>query len=157
MRVDVNDSTAFVSTGGRPFDPSGETLLFNLGSLNALRTEGTLFHDPAHAYRHIWIGLHFFKFRLFDRSQRTFVKLADLALVPIEKVETAHLVGTVVCAVARAHAAIVGHRVKSLGIVHGRIYRTNLLARRIFTVLTHHAHERNLYIVRHLGLIVGLR
>ena len=62
----------------------------------------------------------------------------NVAHVVIEKVEPAHLEGTVVRAIARADATIVGHHVQAILAVDGGIHRADGFTRRILAVLAHH-------------------
>jgi len=57
------------------------------------------------------------------------------------EVEAAHLVGTVIRAITRAHAAVVDHLVEPFGSMHRGANRAYLFAGRIFTVLTGHGLE----------------
>ena len=71
--------------------------------LNALHAVRALFHDAAHADGDV---------RVVHASSATSV----VVLVPVQEVEPANLVGTVVRAVARADAAVVDHVVQALGL-----------------------------------------
>src|SRR5690606_35212729 len=84
------------------------------------------------------------------RSERPHVQLVKLTLIPIEEVETAHLVRTVVGAVTGTHTTVVGHRVQALAIVYGRIDRAHTLTWSQFTMLTANRHDRHLRVFGHL-------
>src|SRR3546814_17679368 len=56
----------------------------------------------------------------------------------IEPIEPAHLVGTVIGAVAGAETAVIGLHIQAVGRVHGSQYRENRLARGVITLLASH-------------------
>ena len=70
--------------------------------------------------------------------KRCVARLAQRPLVVVVEVESTHLVGTVVRAIARADAAIVGHDVQSLLVVHGGVDGTDLFTRSDLAMLAHH-------------------
>src|SRR5207245_10150542 len=63
-----------------------------------------------------------------------------------QEVEAAHLVGTVVGAVARADAAVVNHVVESVAAVDRGLHRADHLARRGLAVHARHRLEKDLRI-----------
>src|SRR5690606_18700558 len=67
----------------------------------------------------------------------------------VEPVESTHLVGAVVGAVAGADATVVGHLVQALVAVRGGGHRAHRFARRVVAVLAHHRHEH------HPGVLAG--
>ena len=96
----------------------------DLGFADTLDAERALLHHAAFAHRDIGILCHQLGF-------------AETGVV-IEPVEATNLVGTVVRAEARADAPVVNHLVETIGAVHGRFNRTDVLARRLLAVLTQH-------------------
>src|SRR4030095_560982 len=100
-------------------------------AVDALHAVRALLHDPAAAHRDVGVAHH------LEGGRRP-------VLVQVE-VEPAHLVGTVVRAVARADAAVVDHVVEPLVAVHGGGDGTDDLAGRVLAL---HAGD---------GLVEGLR
>src|SRR3989475_170616 len=92
---------------------------------DALNAHRALLHDPELADRHIGVQLH------VERR-------GELVLEPVE---AAHVVGTVVAAVARAHAAVVDLPVQALLGPVGGEDGADRLARRDLTVLAEHRQE----------------
>ncbi len=97
------------------------------GGVNALDAEGALLHHPSRAHRQI--GIEHLPCRL-----RSFVP---------PPVEAAHLVGTVVRAVARPHAAVIDLDIEPLGVVIGGVDGAHRLAGGGGAVLAEHRKELN--------------
>ena len=95
-------------------------LRIDLRPVDPLRAVGALLHDAARA----------------DRDVRVHRELEDVGRVlgEVEEVEAAHLVGTVVRAVAGPDAPVVDHHVEALRVVDGRGHRADLLAGGILAV-----------------------
>ena len=96
-----------------------------LGRLDALHAHGALLHHPELAHRDVRIELQ------VERRRPGVV----------EPVELPHVVGAVVAAVARAHAAVVDLPVEAFASVVGGIDRAHRLARRDLAVLAEHGQE----------------
>src|SRR6266481_3512583 len=92
---------------------------------DALHAVRTLFHNAAAAHRHVRIAAQFQAGGIEIRKQK--------------EVEPAHLIRTVVRAIARPYTAVVDHVIQAFGRVHGCPHGTNRLARRIFAL---HARDR---------------
>ena len=120
----------------------------NLGLLDALDAIGALFHNATHTHGNVGVLLHLWEIgwvlRQFSRSERSFVVVASLALIVVEEVETADLIGTVIRAIAGADATIVSHGIKTLVVVHGGVGGTDGLARSRFAMLTSDTHKGDL-------------
>src|SRR6202041_190302 len=105
----------------------------DLGSIDSLHAVGALLHHSAAAHGDVRIAHAVQARRLVIR-------------VEIE-VEPADLVRTVVGAIPRADAAVVGHVVQALGVVRGGADRADIFARCVFAL---HAGQR---LVIHLGIV----
>src|SRR5207342_378398 len=92
--------------------------------IDALHAIGALLHHAAAAHGDI-------------RIPRRVVALRVPVLIE-QEVEAADLVGAVVRAVARAHAAVVGHVVQTFRAVGRRGHRADQLARRILALHARH-------------------
>ncbi len=92
---------------------------------DALHAVGAFLHDAAAADGHVRIAHE--------------LELGRLPVLEEQEVESPHLIGTVIRAVARADAAVVDHVVQAFARVNGRLYRTNKLAGRVFAL---HARDR---------------
>ena len=101
-------------------------LLFrvDLGGVDALHAVGALLHHAAAAHRHVRIAQQLQARRFVIGEQ--------------EEIEPPHLVGAVVGAVARAHAAVVDHVVQAFGAVHGGLHRADQFARRVLALHARH-------------------
>ena len=95
-------------------------LRIDLHPIDPLRAVGALLHDAPRA----------------NRDVRVHRELEDVGRVlgEVEEIEAAHLVGTVVRAVAGPDAPVVDHHVEALPVVDGRGHGADLLARRILAV-----------------------
>src|SRR5690606_38014852 len=109
-----------------------------LGLANALDAEGALLHDALAADGDVRVELP------VERLREGV--LAALRLAVAEPVEVADLVGAVVGAVARAHAAVVDLDVEPVRRVVGGVHRADRLARCVAAVLAEHRHEARLEI-----------
>ena len=98
---------------------SGE-LRIDLHPIDPLRAVGALLHDAPRA----------------DRDVRVHRELEDVGRVlgEVEEIEAAHLVGTVVRAVAGPDAPVVDHHVEALRVVDGRGHGADLLAGSVLAV-----------------------
>ena len=99
----------------------------DLGFLDALHAVAALLHHAARAHGHIGIAHQ--------------LQALGLVVGEEQEVEAPHLVGAVVRAVARAHAAVVDHHVQAFRRVHRGAHRANLLAGRVLAVLADHGLE----------------
>src|SRR5207248_6359518 len=116
-------------------------LCFNLHRIDSLNTVGTLFHDAAAAHRDVGIP-----------------QAVEAGCCPIGKeqeIEAPHLVGTVIRAIPRAHAAVIDHLVQAFGTVHGCNHRTNQFTGRVLAMHTGHRFVVNLG-VGHLTFVIGI-
>src|SRR6266568_7439593 len=113
--------------------PDGPPLVpgVDAGSADPLHAVGALLHDPAAAHGHVGVAHH--------------LESGGGPVLVQEEVEAPHLVGAVVRAVARPHAAVVDHVVEPLLAVHGGGHRAHHLAGGVLAV---HAED---------GLVEGLR
>ena len=105
----------------------------DVGRAEALHAVGALLHDAAAAHGH---------FGVVEQTQTRRVVVRVL-----QEVEAAHLVGTVVGAVARADAAVVNHVVESVAAVDRGLHRADHLARRGLAVHARHRLEKDLRIL----------
>src|SRR5581483_8317192 len=99
---------------------------FDLRVLDALHAVAAFLHHAAHADGDFGVVDHLLNF---------VVGVLEI-LVPVGKVEAAHLVGAVVRAVPRADAAVIGHRVEALLAVNRRGDRADVFAGRLLAVDT---------------------
>ncbi len=115
----------------------GERILFLAGLLaddrilEPLHAVGAFFHHPAHAHRDVGVALEMGRLADLLLAERALVEVVGnerVALVIIEEIEAAHLVRAVVRAIARADAAVVGHRVEAVLGMHGGVDRANRFA-----------------------------
>ena len=97
-------------------------------ALDPLHAVRALLHDAAHADRHLGILHHLDELRHPLRTQRPHVEAVQLAHVPVEEIEAAHLVGAIVRAVAGADAPVVRHDVQALVVVDRGVHRAHRLA-----------------------------
>jgi hypothetical protein len=106
----------------------------DLGLADALQAEGALLHDAPGAHRDLGVVRH----------------LGDAAFVTvkIEEVEPPDLVRAVVGAVPCADATVVHHDVQAFVVVGGGGHRTDLLTRRIFTMVAGYRLEPHFRIIR---------
>ena len=112
----------------------------DLRLLDPLHAVRALLHDAAHADRDVGVLHHLARAPGMPLGpERAQVEAVQLAHVPIEEVEAAHLVRAVVRAVPGADAAVVRHDVEPLGVVHGGVDRADRLARRLLAL---HAGDR---------------
>ena len=95
-------------------------LRIDLHPIDPLRAVGALLHDAPRA----------------DRDVRVHRELEDVGRVlgEVEEIEAAHLVGTVVRAVAGPDAPVVDHHVEALRVVDGRGHGADLLAGSVLAV-----------------------
>src|SRR5207247_2802290 len=113
--------------------PDGPPLVpgVDAGAADPLHAVGALLHDPAAAHGHVGVAHH--------------LEGGGGPVLVQEEVEAPHLVGAVVRAVARPHAAVVDHVVEPLLTVHGGGHRAHHLAGGVLAV---HAED---------GLVAGRR
>ena len=88
------------------------------------------------------------KYNIKSASIKGLIKQFVHPLVVIEKIKAADLEGAIVRAIARSNAAVVGHHVDALFIVHGRIDGTNAFTGRRFTMLAEHRLRHHLRVRR---------
>src|SRR6267142_1914886 len=106
-----------------------ERLVFR--QLNPLDAEAALFHDAPGADENIGVQHH--------AAQRAFhVEIEFRIFGVVVPVEAAHLIRTVVGAVARSDTAVIDLLIEPFGTGGGGKHRTDRLAGRILTVLAHH-------------------
>ena len=103
------------------------------GAADALHAVGALLHDAARAHRDLGVAQH--------------LEGRRLPVLVQQEVEAPHLVGAVVRAVARPHAAVVDHVVQAFVAVHRGRHRADHLAGRVLAV-----HAENRLVVR-LGVL----
>ena len=94
------------------------------------------------------------KYSLIQTDSARHRFLPDRSLVVIEIIKPAHLERTVVRAIPRANAAVVGHDVETVFAVHGCVHRANRFARRILAVLAHHRLMHHLRFFRNAAPIL---
>src|SRR5690606_26454604 len=94
---------------------------FDAGLLDALHAIRALFHDAAEPDGHVRVHAHLFGF--------------GVLVVVVEEVETPHLEGAVVGAVARADAPVVHHVVEAVVRVHGGADGADFFAGCVFALL----------------------
>src|ERR1019366_3096627 len=130
--VDVAEDDGFGRArglaGGLDFAVAHRAVLLlgvDLGRVDALHAVGAFFHHAAAAHRNVRIALQFQAWR-FEIAEQ-------------EEIEAPHLVGAVVGAVTRAHAAVVDHVVEAFGAVRGGLHGADQLAGRVLAV---HAGDR---------------
>src|SRR5262249_48950170 len=109
-------------------------LRLDAGPVNALHAVGTLLHDTAAADGDLGVALQLQAFRG--------------VVGVLEEVEAPDLVGAVVRAVARAHAAVVDHVVEALGAVGGRRHGADQLAGGVLALHAGHRLEERLGVGR---------
>src|ERR1700722_3380382 len=97
---------------------------------DALHTEAALLHDAAGTHADVGIA---------HQGQALVAKVVHIGIE--QEVEPPHLIGAVVGAIARAHAAVVDHGVEAFGRVHRCADWADLLTGRVFAVLAHHGLE----------------
>jgi len=88
--------------------------------IDALHAVGALFHDAAAAHADVRVAHH--------------LVLRRVPILEEQEIKPAHLIWTVVLAVARADAPVVDHIVQAFRGVAGRGYRANNLARRVLAL-----------------------
>src|SRR5215213_10920891 len=108
-------------------DSSVLKLRLNFRVLNTLHAVSALLHHATAPHGHLRIA-----HQLISRRGPVLVK---------EEIEAAYLVRAVVRTIFRPDAAVVNHVVQAFGTVHGRVDRTNRLARRVLAVHARHRHE----------------
>src|SRR5690606_33620955 len=111
--------------------------------LDALHAHAALLVHAAAAHHHIGVQHH------AAQVVPCRVHLAELLGHVVEPVESTHLVGAVVGAVAGTDATVVGHLVQALVAVRGGGHRAHRFARRVVAVLSQHRHQH------HPGVLAG--
>src|ERR1019366_9200207 len=109
--------------GGLDFAVAHRAVLLlgiDLGRVDALYAVGAFFHHAAAAHRNVRIALQLQAGR-FEIAEQV-------------EIETPHLVGAVVGAIPRAHAAVVDHVVEAFGAVRGGLHGAYQLARRVLAM-----------------------
>src|SRR5207302_6875337 len=101
-----------------------------LRAADSLHAEGALLHHAFLPHRDVWIEQH------VERIRPALPLTAPLGIVV--PVEVAHLVGTVVGAVARADAAVVDLAVQAIGRVVRGVHRAHRLTGRVAALLAQH-------------------
>ena len=109
--------------------------------VDALHAVGALFHHTAAAHAHIGIAHH--------------LVLRRLPVLEQQEIEAPHFVGTVVGAIARAHAAVVDHVIQAFAAVNRRAHRADHFAGSVLALLARHRLEVSLGIVA-VALEVGI-
>ena len=100
---------------------------YHAALVDALHAVAALLHDAAGAHADVGIAHQ--------------LDCSGLPSLEEQEVEAAHLVGTVVGAVARAHAAVVDHGVEAFGGVDGGADGADLFAGRVLAVQAGHGLE----------------
>src|SRR6185369_7926012 len=95
--------------------------------VDALHAVCAFFHDPAAAHGHVGIAHH--------------LVLRSFPVLEEEEIEAPHLVGTVVGAIACAHAAVVHHVIQTFAAVHRRTNRADHFAGSVLALLAGHRLE----------------
>ena len=150
-------------------------LLGNFALLDALHAQRALLHHTAHADCDIRILDQLddlpLRCRIAVHTERSLVEIARVdqvlilgsavvafALVEVEPVEATNLVRTVVGAIPRADAAVVGHGVDALFVVNRRVDRADAFAGGRLAVLAEHRLNRHLRILgSQLRVHIGIR
>ena len=99
----------------------------DLAGADALHAIGAFLHDAPAAHRHLRVSHQ--------------AKTLGGEIGVLEEIETAHFVGTVVRAIARADAAVVNHVVEAIVAVDRRRHRADQFARGVFAVHARHGLE----------------